>query len=169
MAFYPTTTEETLENLQQNLVMPFHTVHDEIDIIIPNHIAEGVTQRIAYIAACKDVMDKIGSGYVNYLADCEMDRKNFSWIPRQQDSLNPYTMPHSRHEKQAKDAMDNAHITPKIVDITTDLSIADFRSKIKYDPNGVFVNLKTPTKTVLSTRPISIESLKPFIKDNTAL
>lgn len=164
MSWQKTTTKETLENLQQNIVMPFHTVHDEIDLIIPNHLAEAVTTRIAYIATCKDIVDKFGSGYINYLADCEMDRKNFSWIPRGKDSLNPYSMPHSRHEKQAKDRMEQAHIKPKVIEIETDLTIAEFRSKIKYDPNGVFVKLKTPTKEVTSSRPIDMESLKPFIR-----
>lgn len=163
MAWQKTSTQEMLENIQQNFIMPFHTVHDEIDLIIPNYIAEGVTTRIAYLASCRDIIDSFGSGYINYLADCEMDRKNYSWIPRGKDSLNPYAMPHSRHEKQAYEAMTQAAIEPRVVEFETTMSIADFRSSITYDPHGVFVRLKTPTKEVLSTKPIGVDSLRKYI------
>lgn len=169
MAWEQTTKQDLLENIQQNLIMPFHTVHDEIDIMIPNYLAEGVTAKLAYIATCKDVVDRLGSGYINYLADCEMDRKNFSWIPRGADSLNPYAMPHNRQEKYAKDAMVEATIKPEVVEVKTDMPIKDFRQSIKYDSKGVYVKLITPSKEVVSSKPISKESLKPYIKDSNGI
>lgn len=160
-----TDKQEVLENLQQNLIMPFHTIHDEIDIIIPNYLSEGLTTRIAYISACKDIIDKFGCGYINYLADCETDKTEHSWIPKGKDSMNPYATPHSRIEKLAKEAMENARVELEIVEIKTDLSIKEFRQRIQYDSKGVYVKLITPTKTIISTKPISKESLKPFLKD----
>lgn len=162
MAWQPITEQEALENIQQNLIMPFHTVHDEIDILIPNHLAEGVTARLAYISTCKDLVDRFGSGYINYLADCETDRTTHSWIPKGTDSINPYSMPHSRREKKAKDAMEASRVEPQIVTIKTGKSVKEFRDSIKYDSAGVYVRLITPNKELISSKPIALESLKQY-------
>lgn len=70
-----------LRDLQQNVFMPIHTVHDEIDYIMDDYILSGLMKRLSEKAACKNVFDKLGTGFVDYLCDCEFDRRGLSWLP----------------------------------------------------------------------------------------
>lgn len=88
-----------LRDLQQNVFMPIHTVHDEIDYIMDDYILSGLMKRLSELAACKNVFDKLGTGFVDYLCDCEFDRKGLSWLPS--DNFPIYQCPSCDSESEA--------------------------------------------------------------------
>ena len=65
--------------------------------------------------------------------------------------------------------MIEATIKPEVVEVKTGMPIKDFRQSIKYDSKGVYVKLITPSKEVVSSKPISKESLEPYIKDSNGI
>lgn len=94
-----TNTNKILANLQQNIIVPYHTMHDEIDCVVSARLVKPISTKLAYIANAKrQVESNAKCGYVNFLFDCEYNEANQSWIPAQ--SVNPYLYPktHSEHK-----------------------------------------------------------------------
>lgn len=131
----PTTTQEVYDNLQQNILIPFHTIHDEIDTIMSAHLLPAISKRITEIGAVKKVFDKIGTGYIDYKFDVEYSSKN-SFIP--DSSLPAYTQPSSEteyiHRKEflaSEKQLDN-HTPHTKIKLPEHLSIKDIRPYIDY-------------------------------------
>lgn len=161
MAFQPTTTKEVLSNIHQPVCTPFHTIHDECDYIMSEHLLEPLMSKLSEIVARRDIFDKIGKPYINYLADCEFDREGQTFLPK--NSFNPYQAPKNETQNLAKKKAEQAYTPPETIHLEAD-SVKDFRDNIRYDNNGVFVTLHIGDKKIESSKPINKESIEEAIR-----
>ena len=159
MPFIPTTEKEVLANLQYDLLVPFHTIHDEVDFVVSDFLLEPLINKVAKMSAVKDVFDIIGVSSVNFLADCEFDNENGSFLPL--NSFDPYSTPSSEREANAKDLMKSTEIKRDIIKIETD-NIATFKEIMERDINGVFVQFILPNKTIMTPYPVSLACIEKY-------
>lgn len=147
--------EGYLRNLQQNVFVPFHTVHDEIDYIIDSNLLPGIMKRLSEFVACKKIFDIIGPGFIDYLADCEFDKENNSWIPS--GSYDIYKCPRSIGEAEAierykqsedslKAAFEGVERQEKVEETVIELTMeakdkSEFIRLVPKDDSGVLVVL----------------------------
>lgn len=165
MSFQPTTTKEVLSNIQQSVCIPFHTIHDECDYIMSEHLLEPLMSKLSEIVARRDIFDKIGKPYINYLADCEFDRDGQSFLPKH--SFNPYQAPKSETQNIAKKKAEQAYIAPEVIHLEAE-SVKEFRDSIQYDNDGAFVVLHVKDRKIESERPINKESIMKAIQNGKA-
>lgn len=152
-----------LRNIQQNVYVPFHTVHDEVDVIMDSNLIEGLAKRSSEIGAMKKVFDKIGTGFIDFVYDIEFS-KDGSWIPS--DSLPIYNLPCSKDEDLAIQRCKETSIEPETITLELD-NLKEFKKGIEYDPiNGVIVCLKTPQKTITSKNLISRSYVEKFMNND---
>lgn len=165
MSWQPTTEKDVLSNIQQNLLIPFHTIHDECDYVISEFMLEPLINRVAKLSARKDIFDKIGTGTIDYTMDCEFDREGGTFLPK--DSFDPYKTPSSEREHLAYKAMKASEVTAPKITIEAD-SIKDFKPFIEYDNDGLFVTVKlSDGREVESKRPISKKSIDNYLKSKS--
>lgn len=166
MSWIKTNEKDVLANLMQDTLIPIHTIHDEVDMLIPDALLEPLINKVAKMGACKDVFDKIGKPFINFLADCEFDRLNHTFLPKQ--SFSPYTTPESEEEALALERMLQSQVKVEVMEVKAD-SIKDFKNKIEYtnDKSGVFVKLILPDgRSITSSRPITKDSIQRFLDNN---
>lgn len=151
-----------LYDLQQNMLILFHTIHDEIDIIVDSNLHRGISKRLTEIGAAKNLFDKIGIPYINYLYDVEPNSDG-SFIPNKKDVVNiNYTQGNDLEYKAYKELKET---TPDIETITIEAeSTKDIKEVIKYSYNGIRLLVKTPKKTHIVPRLVDKQSIKDFIK-----
>lgn len=124
--FVKTSKDEVLRDLQQNMLIPFHTIHDEIDLIVDSNLAYGIMSNCAMLASAKDIWDILGTGYIDYIFDVEYD-KDGSWTPN--SSFDIYTDTHSDTETQFKSQYESVKdIQVPVLSVEVD----DFKSFIPY-------------------------------------
>lgn len=162
MAFVKTTSQQVYENVQQNILMAWHTVHDEYNFIIDEYLIEGITKKLAEMGAVKSVFDRIGTGWINYVFDVEFDTKTYSFSPK--NSLNVYALAGSKTEAKVLRALRSQKVSYDVVELSVD-EFKDFKPYVSYDVNGAFVKLSISSlnKTITSKYPISTESIEKYI------
>lgn len=165
MAFVKTTTKEVLSNIQQSVCIPFHTIHDECDYVVSEHLLEPILTVLSEIVAKRDIFDKIGKPYINYLADCEFDKKGQTFLPN--NSFNPYQAPKTETEAKAQQRAKESYTSPEVMEIEAE-SVKEFRNAITYDNDGVFVTLHCGGRKIESQKPINKESILEVIKSGKA-
>ena len=144
--------DSILRNIQQNIFMPFHTVHDEVDLIVDSNLVEGIAKRASELGAVKHVMDKIGTGYIDFVYDIEFDPDG-SWLPK--TSLPIYAMPSCEDEARALEQCQASEVEPEHITLNID-NIKDFTANVEYDPiDGAIVTLVSPAKTITSRKLVS--------------
>ncbi|EJF05913.1 hypothetical protein ThvES_00020250 [Thiovulum sp. ES] len=98
MAFIPSkykTVSQALRDVQSDIVVPFLTVHDEVDFLVDFNIHKPLLKKMVDIGHNKAITDKLGMPYINMLFDVEYS-KDGSWIP--DSSFDPYHYPYSEYE-----------------------------------------------------------------------
>lgn len=151
--------DSILRNIQQNIFMPFHTVHDEVDLIVDSNLVEGIAKRASELGAVKHVMDKIGTGYIDFVYDIEYDPDG-SWLPK--TSLPVYSMPSCEDEADALARCQATEVEPEHITLNID-NIKDFTENVEYDPiDGAVVTLVSPAKTITSRKLVSKSYIDKF-------
>ena len=89
------TVADYARNIQQDLLIPFLTVHDEYDALIDKKLFKPLVKKAVEIGSCKFLIDKVGLPYLNFLFDCEYDPWN-TWSAYK--STDVYTIPQSKEE-----------------------------------------------------------------------
>lgn len=165
MAFIKTNRTEVYEDIQQNILMVWHSVHDEVDVCLDRHLLEGIAKRLSHIGASKEVFDRIGTGWIDYTFDIEYNEDG-SFLPK--NSLNIYRYPLNKTEAKAIKSCNESYklLNHETVKIEVE-KFEDFKPFVKYDLNGKYVNLfiKSKDKEITSKYPISEESINQFLNE----
>lgn len=99
-----TTKAEVLGDLQQNIITPCHTIHDEVLCVVSEKLLSCISHKLAYIASdLQTPAHSANAPRIRFVVDCEYNKDNKSWNTNQ--SINVYEMPKSFRELQAKDDM----------------------------------------------------------------
>lgn len=99
-----TTKREVLSDLQQNIITPCHTIHDEVLCVVSETLLDCIAYKLAYIASdLQTPAHNTKHPRIRFVVDCEYNKDNKSWNTNQ--SINAYEMPKSHAEMQAKNAM----------------------------------------------------------------
>lgn len=158
----PEQYKEYLDDLQQNLLILFHTIHDEIDIIVDSNLHKGISKRLTEIGAAKKIFDRIGIPYINYLYDVEPNSDG-SFIPNKKDVVNINYTQSNELEYKAYNRLKET--TPNIETITIEAdSIKPVKEVVQYAYNGVKLIIKTPKKEILVPKLVDKKSIEQFIK-----
>jgi len=98
--------EEYLKSVQQDIVVPVNTVHDEINYGVEIFLIKPILKKIIEKFTAKSLVDGFGYPYMNFLFDTEYNKdtgaftgEGFEGV----DSFYPYTYPLHHEEKVARD------------------------------------------------------------------
>ena len=96
--------EQYLKEVNQDLLIPVLTIHDEVNLIINKHLVKPLLKKIISIGAAKNVINSFGIPYMNFLYDAEYDSthgtftgEGFEFV----DGYSPYQIPKSKLEHKA--------------------------------------------------------------------
>lgn len=154
--------QDILCDLQQNILAMFHTIHDEIDFIVDSNLHKGIAKRVAEIGAVKNVFDKIGVPYINYLYDVEPNSDG-SFIPNKNDVVILKDVPSCESEFLAM--QETKESEPEIETITLELdSIKEIKQVIKYSVKGIRLVIDTPSKQHIVPKLVELYSIKDFMQ-----
>jgi len=88
-------------DVQQDLFIPFNTVHDEIDYLIDSNMFKPLLKKIINISALKKVMGKLKLPYINILFDVEYDEYN-SWTAKKDIDIYQVALHEEEHKWRKK-------------------------------------------------------------------
>lgn len=142
---------EYLREVQTDQVINWGSVHDEIDYLVissdKTDIHEAVLKRMTNILTAKDLFDKLGMPYINFLFDVEWGHDG-SWLPTK--SFNPYVYPRDKEEHEFKEMYEKAveavrEINKGIPDEATNKEAEEFEVEVatEQDLNGWVDRLKS--------------------------
>ena len=156
--FIKSSKDEILRDLQQNMIIPFHTIHDEIDIIVDSNILEGVAKRISQLGAIKSTMDKVGTNTIDFAFDLEYNDTG-DFLPKK--SFSAHNLPINQQERDALDFLIETPSQVEHIQITGNLQ--EFKKTLRYDTNGVVVTITTPdNKQITGSQLINKDSVLEF-------
>lgn len=160
---YTDQQKEILSDLQQNILILFHTIHDEIDIVVDSYLHKGICKRLTEIGAVKSVFDKIGIPYINYLFDVEPNSDG-SFIPNKKDTVDILYTQSTEQEYIAYNKLKES--IPTIETITLNLpDIIELKKEISYSPTGIKLIVNTPKKQYIVPKLVNKQSIKRFIQE----
>ena len=124
---------EYLREIQNDVLILFCTVHDEIDVIVDTKLLKPVMKKLADISSCKKVMDKVGYPYLNFVFDVEFSSKDSSWTAK--DSIDIYSVPNSAYEHNLQKEFYEllSECSPKVADTVEQTSGEDDYFEISVD------------------------------------
>lgn len=162
MPFVKNNTENTLRDMQQSIINIIHTVHDEVDVVMSEHLLYGISKRLAEIGSVKSIFDRIGIPYINYLFDVETN-SNGSWIPNKKDEINIYREPSCEKEYEALKSL--TALKPKVELAEVELDSLEIKRDVKYTINGVVLKVITPKRIFYAPRLVDKKSIEKYIKE----
>lgn len=169
--------KDYLREVQTDIVIPWGTVHDEIDYCVlqsDNNLHHAILKRMCEIHTIKDKTDKLGMPYINFTFDIEWDDKKGTWLPEM--ALAAYKYPRNRQEAQYKKDFEEAlaklkgipteKVEPNLKEYEMDLTdesedkIAYWFEKIDKASDGdTIITIKTKDGDFEYNRPIKLSDI----------
>jgi hypothetical protein len=153
-----TKPKDYLLNIQQDILIPYTTVHDEVDIGVEDYLLQPLLKKVIDKFTAKKIIDSFKMPYLNFLYDTEFSNTG-SWSGEGYegvDGFSPYEYPRTRKEALAREKFLYA--------------VGALEEEIKKSDSVTTIEEFTTTLEVLKKCGITSEKLKKYaVKKNGVL